>query len=171
MIGLLKTILFGRPKGLRRKVVSKIFTETEDTSPNSSFSAPEDSMDVEVPFVNSNLEPPRDVTPPEGYEVVLHKDSINDGEILEVIIAGTAIAIAQTDGQIYAFSNTCPHDVGDGGPLSEGTLIVGEDYTWVRSPYHGWDFDIRTGKCQTSPGLDLECYPTYIEANAICVKV
>ena len=56
----------------------------------------------------------------------------------------------KASGQVYAFSNTCPHA---GGPLSESSLEVGEDNVIVRCPYHGWDFDLKDGACLTSPEL------------------
>ena len=171
MIGVLKIVLMGRPNGLRRKILSRFLSEPEDTSPNSSFSAPVEQENTERPIVESSLEPPRDVTPPEGYEVILHKGALDDGELKEVIIAGTSIAVAQKKGVVYAFSNTFSHDVGTGGPLTEGALLIGDDYFRVRSPYLGWDFDIQTGECLTSSEVTLECYPTHIEGDAICVKV
>ena len=174
MLERLKNMVLGRPNGLRQRVVSKLFSEREDTSPNASFSSPMGSTaDVDSTSENSSrgIEPPKDVTPPEGYEVVLHKDALEDQEMVEVIVAGTEIAIAKVKGEFYAFSNSCTHDVDGGSPLSEGSLVIGDDQVLVRSPYHGWDYDIRTGKCITSPGLDLESYTTHIEGDAVCVKV
>jgi len=170
MLDIIKTIVLGRPKGIRRTILSKLFSEGEDTSPNASFSSPMGSSeDVESSSVASNhLEAPKDVTPPEGFEVVLHKDALEEGQIVEVIIAGTAIAVAKANGEIYAFENTCPHA---GGPLSEGSLDCSEEHVHVRCPYHGWDFDLKNGSCLTSPDSDLGCYETHLEGNAICVKI
>lgn len=173
MLDRIKNIVVGRPNGFRRRVVSMLFSEKEDTSPNASFSSPMgQSEDVESSvYTSSNTEPPKGVTPPEGYEVVLHKDALKEQEMVEVIIAGTAIALAKVQGDFYAFSNACTHDVDPGSPLTDGTLILEEDKVWVRSPYHGWDYDIKTGRCITSPGLDIECYSIHLEGDAICVKI
>lgn len=173
MLERIKNLVVGRPTGLRRRIVSMIFSEKEDTSPNASFSSPMGrSEDVESsPYSTSNTEPPKGVTPPEGYEVVLHRDGLKEKEMVEVIIAGTAIALAKVHGELYAFSNACTHDVDGGSPLTDGTLVIEEDKVWVRSPYHGWDYDLKTGKCITSPGLDIECYSIHLEGDAICVKV
>ena len=39
--------------------------------------------------------------------------------------------------------NRCPHQ---GGPLGEGSIEVGSDgQCWLRCPWHGWDFDPKTG--------------------------
>lgn len=173
MLERIKNLVVGRPNGLRRTILSKLFSESEDTSPNASFSSPmgrQSDVDErnDTSYTPTTLEPPKDVTPPEGFEVVLHKDALEEGQIAEVIIAGTAIAVAKAGGKVYAFSNTCPHA---GGPLSEGTLEIGDDSVLVRCPYHGWDFDLANGNCLTSPEFDVGCYETHLEGDAICVKV
>lgn len=60
---------------------------------------------------------------------------------------GMDIALFKCEGKIYAMENTCPHM---GGPLGEGQL---EDCI-VTCPWHGWQFDVRTGACENMPGDD-----------------
>ena len=170
MLERIKNLVVGRPNGFRRRIVSMFLSEGEDTSPNASFSSPmgQTNTTESAIYTPSSTEPPKGVTPPEGFEVVLHKDGLEEGQIVEVIIAGTAIAVAKAGGKLYAFSNTCPHA---GGPLSEGTLEIGEDNVIVRCPYHGWDFDLKDGACLTSPEFDVGCYETHLEGDAICVKI
>jgi nitrite reductase/ring-hydroxylating ferredoxin subunit len=109
-------------------------------------------------------EPPRDVTPPEGYEVVLHKDALEAGRIIEIIIGGTAIAVANVDGAFHAISNTCSHAE---GPLGEGSL----DGAVVSCPYHGWQYDVRTGACLTNPQGTIASFPVQLVGDAVCVKM
>jgi nitrite reductase/ring-hydroxylating ferredoxin subunit len=109
-------------------------------------------------------EPPKDVTPPEGYEVVLHKDALEKGRIIEIIIAGTAIAVAHVDQRYYAIANACPHA---DGPLGEGQL----DGTLVTCPYHGWQFDLTDGSCKTNPYAKVTTYPVQVVGDAVCVKL
>jgi nitrite reductase/ring-hydroxylating ferredoxin subunit len=104
------------------------------------------------------------VTPPEGFEVVLHKDALDDGQITEVIIAGTAIALANVDGAFYAIQNECPHAE---GPLGEGSM----NGSMVTCPYHGWQFDVTTGDCLVNPEATIKGYPVQIEGDAVCVKL
>jgi len=159
----LKAILFGREKGIRRTFLSR-FSGSEDTSPNSAYSAPVE-VEVGVAYGGANkMEPPKDITPPDGFEVILHREALKSGEVTEVIIAGTAIAVANVNDEIFALSNTCPHA---GGPLAEGSLLEFN----LSCPYHGWGFDVRTGKCQTNPEHQVEIYATHIEDDAICVKI
>ena len=76
-----KSIIFGRPNGIRRTLLRGIFQKLfrqEDTSPASSYSAPSPDQGV-VAGGSIKLEPPKDITPPDGYEVVLHKDALLEG--------------------------------------------------------------------------------------------
>jgi nitrite reductase/ring-hydroxylating ferredoxin subunit len=166
-MGLLKTILVGRDDGIRAKI-RRIFGGggQEDTSPNSAYSAPGDAeINYGVTAGGANkLEPPKDVTPPDGFEVVLHRDALSPGEVTEVIIGGTAIAIANVDGTFYALSNACPHA---GGPLGEGELKG----SLLRCPYHGWTYDVADGRCQTNPDVQATTFEVHVEREAICVRL
>jgi nitrite reductase/ring-hydroxylating ferredoxin subunit len=62
-------------------------------------------------------------------------------------IGNREIAVSIHDGTIRAFSNVCPHK---GGPLNEGQWL---DRARVRCPWHGYVFDVATGRCLNRPGL------------------
>ena len=49
------------------------------------------------------------------------------------------VALVRTGESLRALDGRCPHQ---GGPLTEGTLCEGK----IRCPWHGYDFDIETGK-------------------------
>ena len=54
------------------------------------------------------------------------------------------MALTHIDGEYAAMENRCPHQ---GGPLGEGSIEVGKDgQCWLRCPWHGWDFDPKTGR-------------------------
>ena len=166
-MGILKIILIGRENGIRAKIRRMIFGggKTVDTSPDSSYSAPSSGSSGGVIAGGSRkMEPPKDVTPPDGFEVVLHKDALAPGEVTEVIIGGTAIAICNVDGEYHAVSNSCPHA---GGPLGEGEMSG----SLLRCPYHGWTYDVATGACQTNPEVKVPVYTVHIEREAVCVKL
>ncbi|NOY27996.1 MAG: Rieske (2Fe-2S) protein [Oligoflexia bacterium] len=109
-------------------------------------------------------EAPKDVTPPSGYEVVLHKDALPAGRVVEIIIGGTAIAVANVAGTFYACTNTCPHA---GGPLGEGSL----QGSLLTCPYHGWIYDLIDGSCKTNPDIVLTMYDVVVEKDAVCVRI
>ena len=160
-MSLLKSIILGRSNGLRRKFFRSIFSQGVDTSPSSSYSAPAPDQGV-VAGGSVKLEPPKDITPPEGYEVVLHKDALKEGEKTEVIIAGTAILIANVDGEFYALSSTWRDS-----PLVDGELTG----SIITCPYNGWDFDVKDGSCKTNPTITLPTYPSLVKGDGVCVQI
>ena len=158
-MGLVQTLLLGRQNGIRRSIVRALTggSATEASAPVAEAPATFNSAPARP-------EAPRDVTPPEGYEVVLHREGLLPGEITEVIIAGTAIAVANVEGTFYAIQNACPHA---DGPLGEGKL----EGLLVTCPYHGWQFDVSTGDCLVKPEAKIQTYAVAIEGEAVCVKL
>ena len=64
---------------------------------------------------------------------------------------GSEIALFKIEGKIYALENVCPHM---GGPLGEGEI----EKCLVTCPWHGWQFDIKSGACENMPGEDAKSY-------------
>ena len=63
------------------------------------------------------------------------------------------IVVGRTEDGLAAFSDRCTHR---GGPLSDGTLICGT----VQCPWHGSQFDVKTGKVKCGPATqDIPVYP------------
>ena len=60
------------------------------------------------------------------------------------VACGRALALFNLAGEFHALDNACPHR---GGPLGEGTL----EGTKVTCPWHGWQFDVRTGSSPLKP--------------------
>src|SRR5258705_12439927 len=58
--------------------------------------------------------------------------------------AGTKVDVANADGQLYAFDDTCTHR---GCSLATGKL----DGTTVTCPCHGSQFDVRSGAVVRGP--------------------
>jgi nitrite reductase/ring-hydroxylating ferredoxin subunit len=163
LMGLLKTILLGRENGMRRSAARKFGLGGAAPAPGS----PPPSASASEPAERAlglRREAPKDVTPPDGYEVVLHKDALDPGRIIEIIIGGTAIAVANVGGTYYALSNACAHAE---GPLGEGSL----DGHIVTCPYHGWQYDVRDGGCKTTAGAKVASYAVQVVGDAICVKM
>lgn len=77
---------------------------------------------------------------------IAERRQLAEGEASVVYLEdGRQVALFHLDGQFYAMDNSCPHR---GGPLGEGEIEGG----LVACPWHGWQFDIKTGQCQTMPG-------------------
>lgn len=64
---------------------------------------------------------------------------------VKTVTAGTrSVCLTNFRGDYTAMDNHCPHQ---GGPLGEGSIEIGVDEAcWIRCPWHGWDFDPKTGK-------------------------
>jgi nitrite reductase (NADH) small subunit len=64
------------------------------------------------------------------------------------VACGRALALFNVAGEIHALDNACPHR---GGPLGEGHL----EGTRVTCPWHGWQFDVRTGSSPLKPEVSV----------------
>lgn len=69
------------------------------------------------------------------------------GEIALVDFQGEEVGLANVNGTIYAFSDTCTHMA---GRLSQGLL---EDAI-VTCPFHGGRFDVTNGEAVAAPPTD-----------------
>ena len=166
-MGLLRTLLMGRENGIRSTLRSMLGgggDAAPDWTPGSAHSAPTYGDGASAAQTSARPEPPRTVTPPEGFEVVLHTGALKPGEVSEVIAGGTAICVANVDGAFHALSNICPHA---GGPLGEGSL----EGNILTCPYHGWTFDVTDGTCQTNASASVETYEVKVKGDAVCVRL
>lgn len=79
-------------------------------------------------------------------------------------VNGQSVAIFNVDGTYYAIDNTCVHR---GGPLGEGDL-EGET---VSCPWHGWEYNVKTGACVNNPSACVKSYPLVVEGADIKVEL
>jgi nitrite reductase (NADH) small subunit len=89
---------------------------------------------------------------------------IAPGQIREIQLDGIAIALANVGGQFHALSNTCLHR---GGPLGQGSL----QGNLVTCPWHGWSFDVTSGKVPGSQSAGVECYPVELRGEDVYVDI
>jgi nitrite reductase/ring-hydroxylating ferredoxin subunit len=92
------------------------------------------------------------------------KDEVAPGSICEFQVAGKPVAVANVAGKFCALSSICVHQA---GPLGEGEL----DGNVVTCPWHGWQYDVTTGKVVTSPTLGVDTYPVEVRGEDIFVDV
>ncbi len=97
-----------------------------------------------------------------AFEKAAKLSEIPTGSIREVQVGGQAIALANVAGLYYAINNTCLHR---GGPLGEGQL----EGNVVTCPWHGWQFDVTTGKAVQNPNAGVGCYRTEIRGDEVFV--
>ena len=92
------------------------------------------------------------------------KDEIPAGTVREFQVDGTTLAISNVGGTFYAIHNTCLHR---GGPLGEGELKG----KVVTCPWHGWQYDVTTGKAAMNPAVAVACFPVEVRGEDIWVDV
>lgn len=90
---------------------------------------------------------------------------IADGEAKLIEIDGREIALFNVGGEYYALDNECTHV---GGPLGEGDI----DGSTVTCPWHGAEFDIKTGEVLGPPAEEnVRCYKVIVEGDTIKIEV
>jgi nitrite reductase (NADH) small subunit len=90
------------------------------------------------------------------------KNDVLPGKIREVQIGDKAVALANVGGKFCAINGVCLHE---SGPLGEGEL----DGQVVTCPWHGWQFDVTTGKVVGNSTLGVDAYPVEIRGGDIYV--
>ncbi|MEK6852412.1 MAG: Rieske (2Fe-2S) protein [Nanoarchaeota archaeon] len=95
---------------------------------------------------------------------VAFKKDIPNGEGRPLEVEGVSIALFNLDGKFFALSNTCLHE---GGPIGEGSV----DDSTVTCPWHGWQYDVKSGNCLTFEGLKLKSYKTKVVGEKVFVSL
>ena len=111
-----------------------------------------------------------------GRHVVCRSAALPPGEVKIVDAEKRSIGIFNINGAFYALRNTCPHK---GAPLCRGIitgLLVSDeplqmqmtrDGEIVRCPWHGWEFDITTGRSVYNPHrMRVKIYEVAVEQVA-----
>jgi nitrite reductase (NADH) small subunit len=86
------------------------------------------------------------------------------GSAVERVAGDRVIALFNVAGTFYALDGVCPHQ---GGPLGDGALCG----AIVTCPWHGWQFDVRTGQNQLSPRIKQQSFAARVEAADIWVDI
>ena len=89
---------------------------------------------------------------------------IPEGEGRVVDAGGTPVALFNVDGSFHALDNTCIHR---GGPLGDGIC----EATTVTCPWHGWQYDVTSGECTSSPGESVDRYEVRVAGDDVQVKL
>ena len=142
---------------------------------------------------------------PARESVIAPVDELPPGTRKFLTIDERPIAVFNIKGEFFGLLNRCPHQ---GAALCEGPLIGlaqstdPGDITYtrlgeiLRCPWHGWEFDLRTGKSHCDPhrlftrqyktsveretaapdgcgdgGLTAETFPVIVEERVVFVEV
>ena len=96
------------------------------------------------------------------FERIAKTAEIAPGTVHEVQAGGKPVAVANVGGKFYAISGTCLHR---GGPLGQGSL----DGNVLMCPWHGWQFDVTTGKVSGNATVGVDCYPLEVRGDELFV--
>ena len=115
-----------------------------------------------------------------SWHVVAAVSDIPPGGRKLITVRGRPIAVFNLGGEVFGLLNRCPHQ---GGSLCEGALtglveaVSPGEYRYsrqgeiLRCPWHGWEFDVRTGQSAFDPEkIRAKSYPVGIEPGKTVVE-
>jgi nitrite reductase (NADH) small subunit len=86
------------------------------------------------------------------------------GEAKEFEVGDKVICVANVSGTISAMDNVCLHQ---GGPLGQG-MIEGDK---IVCPWHGWQYDPKTGQVAHNPTARASVYPIRVENSDVIIEL
>jgi nitrite reductase (NADH) small subunit len=97
-------------------------------------------------------------------KVAIQPDLPAVDEVKELLCGNKTICVANVSGTYSAMDNVCLHL---GGPLGEGTIENGK----VVCPWHGWQWDPKTGAAADHPDQKLKTYPIRVENGEVFIDL
>jgi len=104
------------------------------------------------------------MTEPELVTVARAAD-VPPGTVKEVRMGDEPIALVNCGGSFYATQGACLHLE---GPLGEGRL---DEDCFLTCPWHGWRYDVRTGKNDFDLAIQLRTYEVRVEDGDVKVGI
>lgn len=102
------------------------------------------------------------------------------GERILCDLDGTSVGLFNVAGRYFALQNRCPHRGGAlcAGPVT-GTTLPANDFRYVygregeiiRCAWHGWEFEIATGRSLIDPSIKAKTFPVEVEAGDVFVVI
>ena len=99
-----------------------------------------------------------------GFVKMATLSELPPGSAKEVEHEGRIYALFNVDGTLSAIDGICPHQ---GGPLAEGAL----EGCMVTCPWHGWQFDVQSGKTPLGAKIKQTVYEVKVEGLDVLVAV
>jgi nitrite reductase (NADH) small subunit len=85
-------------------------------------------------------------------------------EAKEFTVGEKMLCIANVGGTISAVDNVCLHR---GGPMGQGMIEQGK----IVCPWHGWQYDPKSGTAVHNPAARLKIYPIKVEGDDVLVEI
>ena len=77
---------------------------------------------------------------------------------------GRMVCVANVNGTVTAMENVCLHR---GGPLGQGSVEGGK----IVCPWHGWQWDPKTGQAVHSTNAKVAVYPIKVENGDVVIEI
>ena len=97
-------------------------------------------------------------------KLVSQSELPSEGEVREFPCGDKVICVANVSGVISAMDNVCLHR---GGPLGQGMVEGGK----VVCPWHGWQWDPKTGQSAQNPAAKVAVYPIKVEDGQALIQL
>ncbi len=86
--------------------------------------------------------------------------SLSPGQAIEKSIMARRIAVFNENGTLYGVESDCKH-------MRASLAKGGVEHGVLTCNWHGWKYDLRTGKCLTTEGFKLKLYEVEVEGDEI----
>lgn len=105
---------------------------------------------------------------------------LKPGERRLVEVRGHSLGVFNVNGAYVAALNLCPHEL---APVCRGRIggttlpSPPGEWRWGRAgeilacPWHGWEFDLTTGRALANPRVRLRTYPVTVEDDTLFVTL
>jgi nitrite reductase/ring-hydroxylating ferredoxin subunit len=90
--------------------------------------------------------------------------ALSPGEVFELEVGENTYAVCNVEGKLHCVQGICPHA---GGPLGQGNL----NGNYIVCPWHGWEFDTRTGLNDSDEDARVETYPVVVKDGDVYVEL
>jgi nitrite reductase/ring-hydroxylating ferredoxin subunit len=114
-----------------------------------------------------------------------NRAELADGSRIMVEWAGREVCVFGHGSRFHAFENKCLHQ---GGPVAEGVVLgkvecvlddqkraLGERFseteTHLVCPWHGWEYDLETGRSVTAPRSGLRRFDVRVDGHYVYLEV
>lgn len=110
-------------------------------------------------------------------------DELPAGERMLLSVDGVEIGVFNLDGELFALQNVCCHQH---GPVCEGKVQPSIDAryetpgervdeffgdTWtIACPWHGWEYDIRTGHHIGEEDISIPTFEVLVEGDTVFIE-
>ncbi len=89
---------------------------------------------------------------------------VPEGTGKEFVAGSRIVALFNLNGQLHAIDGICAHA---GGPVAKGSIKG----CIVTCPWHGWQYDVTTGKHCLNDRISQEAFPVTVEGEDVYVDV